>query len=57
MAIVNLPIVNKIRRNHALEHATIHVLAENHRPLRVVGRSTLNGFYLYGNLTAEMVID
>lgn len=56
MAIFNLPLVNKIRRNHALEHATIHVLTENCRPLKVVGRSTLHGYYLYGNLTTEMVV-
>jgi hypothetical protein len=44
-----------MRRNHALEHATIHVLTEKHRPLTVVGRSTFSGYYLYGNLTTEMV--
>ena len=52
-----LPIITRVRRNHALEHATIHVLAEKHRPLKVVGRSTFSGYYLYGNLTTEAVIE
>ena len=52
-----LPIVARVRRNHALEHATIHVLAEKHRPLKVVGRSTFSGYYLYGNLTTEAVTE
>jgi hypothetical protein len=55
MSLLDLPLVARVRRNHALEHATIHVLTEKHRPVRVVGRSTLYGFYLYGNLTAPMV--
>jgi hypothetical protein len=37
-----------IRRNHALEHATIHVLSERHPGLRVVGRSDWAGFTLFG---------
>jgi hypothetical protein len=38
-----------------LEHATIHVLSEKYSPLRVVGRSTFKGFYLYGDLTTDLV--
>lgn len=57
MNLLNLPLVARVRRNHALEHATIYVLTEKHRPLSVVGRSTLGGFHLYGNLTTEMVIE
>ncbi len=37
-----------VRRNHALEHATIHVLSERHPGLRVVGRSDWAGFTLFG---------
>ncbi len=44
-----------IRRNHALEHATISVLSEGGRDLRLVGRSDWAGFTLYGPLdTAEV---
>lgn len=55
MNALNLPLIVRVRRNHALEHATIHVLTEKYRPVNVVGRSTFNGFYLYGNLTTDQV--
>ncbi|HIE38039.1 MAG TPA: hypothetical protein EYH30_05190 [Anaerolineales bacterium] len=51
------PIIARIRRNHALEHATIHLLSQRHRNLRVVGRSTLSGFTLYGDLPTEAVLE
>jgi hypothetical protein len=45
-----------VRRNHALEHATISVLAGNlGHDVRLVGRATRNGFYLYGDLAPEQV--
>ena len=45
-----------VRRNHALEHATIAVLANKMgHDVRLVGRSTSSGFYLYGELPAEHV--
>ncbi len=48
--------IARIRRNHALEHATIHVLSQHHPQLRVVGRSTPGGFILYGDLATEKVV-
>lgn len=46
----------RLRRNHALEHATIHILSQRHRKMRVVGRSTPKGFLLYGDLPTEHVL-
>jgi len=49
-------IIGSVRRNHALEHATIAVLAGRlGHDIRVVGRATVNGFYLYGELDDEQV--
>lgn len=49
-------LVGSIRRNHALEHATIAVLATRlGHDVRLVGRATRNGFYLYGDMTEERV--
>jgi hypothetical protein len=45
-----------VRRNHALEHATMHALSERHRSLRLVGRSSLWGFYIYGQVSTEDVV-
>ena len=49
-------IIGSVRRNHALEHATIAVLAGKlGHDIRLVGRATFNGFYLYGDLTDEQI--
>jgi hypothetical protein len=53
---VKLPLISHIRQNHALEHATLHVLGEEHPNLRLIGRSSLWGFYVYGNVSAEQVL-
>lgn len=45
-----------IRRNHALEHATIAVLLRSlGRTIRLAGIATPTGFYLYGNLNRKEV--
>ncbi len=49
-------IIGSVRRNHALEHATISVLVNKlGRDVRLVGRATRNGFYLYGDMPADRV--
>ena len=40
----------RIRRNHALEHATLHVLTREMPDLSLVGRSDGRGFLLYGEV-------
>jgi hypothetical protein len=47
--------IDRTRRNHGLEHATITLLSQKHRGLSMVGRSTPNGFYLYGEVPTEAV--
>jgi hypothetical protein len=46
-------IVNTIRRNHALEHATITLMLAEQGPMRVVGRAGTDGFHVYANVTRE----
>jgi hypothetical protein len=53
MKLNELPIVHRTRRNHGLEHATIHMLSTRVRGLRMAGRSTPFGFYLYADLKPE----
>ena len=51
-------LIGSVRRNHALEHATIAVLANRlGRDARLVGRATRSGFYLYGDMQPEQVRD
>jgi hypothetical protein len=52
---LNLPAIRRVRRNHGLEHATIHVLSNNTRHRSMAGRSTATGFYLYGNVPTDEV--
>ncbi|MBN1177989.1 MAG: hypothetical protein JXD18_02175 [Anaerolineae bacterium] len=52
---LSYPPVDRLRRNHALEHATIHVLTQRYRNVSLVGHSTFQGFVLYGDLPTEAV--
>ena len=52
-----LPPIDRTRRNHGLEHATITLLSQKVRGLSLVGRSTPGGFYLYGDVTTEAVAE
>lgn len=55
MGFFDAPLIKKIRRNHALEHATVHVLQQRLGRLSLVGHSDWNGFTLYGPIdTAEV---
>ncbi len=47
--------LTRIRRNHALEHATIHILSQRHYNIRLVGRSDPWGFSLAGEVSTEEV--
>jgi hypothetical protein len=52
-----LDVVNTIRRNHALEHATMHVLSQRNPFVSLVGRSTPSGFLIYGSVDTQDVAD
>jgi hypothetical protein len=44
-----------IRRNHGLEHATIHLLSQRYPRRSFIGRSDPGGFYIYGEVeTSEL---
>jgi hypothetical protein len=53
MNLLESPVILQTRRNHGLEHATIHVLSAAQPGRALAGRSTPYGFYLYGNVTDE----
>ena len=55
---MNLPFVRSVRQNHALEHATITLLASTRGPRTVLaGRAGADGFYLYGDVPTQAVAD
>ncbi len=47
--------LGRTRRIHGLEHATIHLLSAHDPYVRLIGRSTPKGFYLYGQVSTEDV--
>jgi hypothetical protein len=42
-----------VRRNHALEHATVAVLLARHGPTRLAGRASVDGFLILGDVDSE----
>lgn len=54
-SILDLPFVGETRRNHALEHATLHVLAANHPGRPLAGHSNPTGFFVLGEASTEEV--
>jgi hypothetical protein len=50
-------LISRTRRNHALEHATIHVLSEKFKNFSAQGNSSHEGFHLniYGDVPPEAV--
>jgi uncharacterized protein DUF6391 len=55
MNVLDVLPVKRTRRNHALEHATVHLISTGHPGTPLAGRSTPYGFYIYGNITQAML--
>ena len=54
--ILDLPLILETRRNHALEHATLHILAHKYKT-SMAGHSNPTGFYLLGDIQLEDIAD
>jgi len=52
--ILDLPFILETRRNHALEHATLHMLSRTHKG-RMAGHSNPTGFFLLGDVSTQDV--
>ncbi len=48
-------LIRRTRRNHGLEHATIHLLSRRLRSLSMAGRSSPSGFILIGDAPTEQI--
>ncbi len=53
--LLSFPPVSRIRRNHGLEHATLHLLAERFPHLNMAGHSDTGGFWLLGDIPEDAV--
>jgi hypothetical protein len=56
MSIFDVPLVGRIRKNHALEHATLHVLTQHNPRLSLIGSSDWGGYTIYGKVKTEALI-
>ncbi len=45
--------ISRVRRNHALEHATLQVLTRKHPGARLAGYSDMQGFWVIGKVSTE----
>jgi hypothetical protein len=53
--LLSLGPVSHVRRNHALEHATLQVLARTNPFLRLAGYSNVGGFWVVGDISTDML--
>src|SRR6266542_5724612 len=51
--ILDLPPYLATRRNHALEHATLHILARKYKDENLAGHSNPTGFFLFGDIAMD----
>lgn len=57
MSILDTPVLSHIRRNHGLEHATIHLLSRRYPGKPFAGHSDAGGFWLMGDVDTEELAD
>ena len=53
--ILEQPLISRIRRNHGLEHATLHTLAAHLPNTMLFGHSDIGGFWIIGDVPPEML--
>ena len=53
MSILDSPPISRIRRNHGLEHATIHMLSGRNPARSIAGHSDTGGFWMLGDVDTE----
>jgi len=50
-----MKLTRRLQRNHALEHATVHLLSQMQPGVSLVGRTDAEGFWLYGDLDQNSI--
>jgi hypothetical protein len=55
--LLNMAPVSRVRRNHGLEHATMHILSARYPRQPMAGHSDTGGFWILGDIPTEDVRD
>jgi hypothetical protein len=53
--ILEFPVISRIRRNHGLEHATLHTLAKYLPQTMLAGHSDMGGFWILGDVPSDLL--
>jgi hypothetical protein len=56
-SILELALISRVRRNHGLEHATLHMLAKRFPNTSLAGHSNPKGFWIAGEVPLDAVRD
>ena len=54
-SVLKYPAVSRVRRNHGLEHATLHILSQRNLKRPLAGHSDTRGFWVLGDVPTEEV--
>jgi hypothetical protein len=52
-SVLDLPYLSRVRRNHGLEHASLHLLAQRYPGRGFSGHSDTGGFWIIGDVSRE----
>jgi hypothetical protein len=55
MSILDIPFLSRVRRHHAVEHATIRILNRRLPTVQLAGLSAPRAFYVYGDVPTDQV--
>jgi len=53
--ILEFPLISRTRRNHGLEHATLHTLATHLPHTMLAGHSDMGGFWIIGDVPSDVL--
>lgn len=53
MNILETAPISIVRRNHGIEHATVHILTARDASTRLIGRADTTGFNIYGDVSTR----
>ncbi len=48
--------ISIVRRNHGIEHATVHILTARDPSTQLIGRADTTGFNIYGNIPTDALV-
>ncbi|MBN1230968.1 MAG: hypothetical protein JXA19_03780 [Anaerolineales bacterium] len=57
LEISTVTVIDRVRKNHSLEHATMNILSKKYPGVQMAGHSNPNGFWIIGNIPTEALYE